>query len=1024
MFRNNASWLLFRVKKTIAESHSDLNPPPTLNNFVHFLGRGKNGLLITLGVCLFFTLGSLCDFSLLNFIQVNKESAEKILDQRTSNIATIFSISLVVIGFLLNNLAIKEPLAYRMLFKYSYFYQIIYFTLSVIACLVVLSNLRDHLDTEIFIRATLIGSYLMIVILVLIAVLFKKIINYVDSDHINSAYKQELLVESKSFILSSLFNIIGKKKYSELLDSYGCERHDPLKAFYDSPSKKSPDSRSYKKKHNSLIIQDINLKNISEVLTNAAVKKSEIVYEPVDFEKTYSGEGTFFWETELEPKLNSNVFVSLNSSFILAKKMFQNSERSQPVRIIIDDLLLKLIHDGKVKEIEFFLNTYIDLLHLQIRHVDTYGDPHSPSIIDGFQGLLYKCFDKAIQKKQKEILLELTYFCSKALSLALSNRSLNHFHTYASFPSKYYQLAFTNKGSSSVLYEVCSERAAMQLRDLIWLRVKYFNEKSPESTEIDLLNKFYYHSYLGFSSLLYNMIWNRDYEQFERALNSYDQIPGGDYSIYYQHELELQKLRMSSASDNTIELLEKEYKNEILPQEFNRHVLVGISCWLYFLHYIDQISTADLLKFTKSIRLPYVVPKEKIKDILFFRTNIQREYMNWENWDFMKRPEGRVYSPPNPHDWLTIGFVVLNLRKNDIYINPQDFKNPRELNNVEYLVEDIKKYCDQIKADFSKWAPVLEVKKLDELEVRIKNLLSPFQSLKKFKVDNKTKEIANSKLNSLKIKEFQSMIGKAWQAQAKIHSIFKNFGAIKEITDKDIVLKYFGQRVFFEGAKISFIDGDNYSYIYGMDQFGGEIGRRENDAFLSIISQTKESESIMKPVEAIEDAIKKLNASNYTPNVIILPFEYSLHRDIINDTRFVPSERKEGVAGSHFQIGTFSGIAVYPTSSLSLKNKILIAQFEKAFLMKQRMNANWFEKELTIDVIEVSKDEANRKFGENKEKWLLDSDGNSVSESAAVELIQTSVIIDIGVTEDFEILSTSAYLIYGIDAKINPESFS
>ncbi|MBK8344748.1 MAG: hypothetical protein IPL12_16550 [Bacteroidetes bacterium] len=113
-----------------------------------------------LGVLLIFIISPFIDISVLNIIDIKSETAVYIVYQRTASIATIISITLVVVGFILNNLAVKSALVYRLLFKKSLLYPIIYLTLSTIACFIAASTLRDSLPSFEFTRVVMAGTIL------------------------------------------------------------------------------------------------------------------------------------------------------------------------------------------------------------------------------------------------------------------------------------------------------------------------------------------------------------------------------------------------------------------------------------------------------------------------------------------------------------------------------------------------------------------------------------------------------------------------------------------------------------------------------------------------------------------------------------------------------------------------------------------------------------------------------------------------------------------------------------------------
>ena len=120
-FRNNNNWLRHRVKSHIREHHKDLFDPlhkNLFNRFSNYISDKEQWWVVLLFVMIVFAFSSLFSgIDFLNFINLKDETSRILVDQRTTNIATIISITLVVVGFLINNLAVKSSLTYKLLFK-------------------------------------------------------------------------------------------------------------------------------------------------------------------------------------------------------------------------------------------------------------------------------------------------------------------------------------------------------------------------------------------------------------------------------------------------------------------------------------------------------------------------------------------------------------------------------------------------------------------------------------------------------------------------------------------------------------------------------------------------------------------------------------------------------------------------------------------------------------------------------------------------------------------------------------------
>lgn len=120
MFRNHKGWLRYTVKSMIKERHADLFQSfwaTNLKKIKDYVFDRNRWWLILITVSIVFTAGGIINIDFLNILDINEATANILVDQRTGNIAAITAITLVVVGFLINNLAVKESFAYRLLFK-------------------------------------------------------------------------------------------------------------------------------------------------------------------------------------------------------------------------------------------------------------------------------------------------------------------------------------------------------------------------------------------------------------------------------------------------------------------------------------------------------------------------------------------------------------------------------------------------------------------------------------------------------------------------------------------------------------------------------------------------------------------------------------------------------------------------------------------------------------------------------------------------------------------------------------------
>ena len=649
-------------------------------------------------------------------------------------------------------------------------------------------------------------------------------------------------------------------------------------------------------------------------------------------------------------------------------------------------------------------------------------------ITTGVESNIWRAINKSIENNSKETFYVLESFVRRVLQLSIKEKSLIHFQQYIFFPASFYSLSYErmlHDPSLEQLHKVCSERAAHQLKNLIWFDIGFSTKEISKISERKKFNQFYYWAFNGFSRLLYYMVMNGDQKQFKNALEEYEQISdsisGKNYDLKFKI-IALQRGNIDGQNNDKIQTLKEELNVSNQFETYRRHVLIGIKYWILYLYRIDRLSEEVTLEFIDLINVPYFDTDEVLDDILFFREHNSKQYLGWSEWDFTERRSGKVYSPPNPHDWLTLGFMVDQLRENQLRVNLEE-RTSEELTHVRYLHDRLKEYSEYIQDDFDKWKRILCIQTIEQLKEKSNQILDLFASLKRKSIGDDEKIVAAAPISQSKINSFREVIGKAWKSHACINTLFKKFGSTELIIDNEIELKHIGRRTFFEKAKMMFIDGDHFQMIYGVERMGSGIGKWEDNEFFNTIFRYDHNKVAGKSIlEVLNQAISHLKSKKVLPNLILLPPEYSYKDKALLESKLFELKIPKSIEDngiSFFNLGKFDGIPIYTSVSEFLKNRVLVCEFNKAFKMRYKTNRGWYENELTVDIKEVTEGEAIRRLQEQPDKWKKTEDGIELSDDDAITLIKTSVIIDHWSTLDFQIEDKEKFVIGYIKTESN-----
>ncbi|MBM6498932.1 hypothetical protein [Flavobacterium macrobrachii] len=370
MLRSNNIWLRHRAKKEIKRFNKSLYNPihiDLINNCHDFISNRNNWAWVFMFVIFCFWLPTYINFETLNVLKIDISTVKTIVDQRTTNLATIISISLVVVGFLINNLAVKSPITYKLLFKKSLLYLTIYLTLSTIFVFIIASTLRDSIPEFEYTRLVLGGTYLCLLILFIIGYLFRKIIHFTSEKEISKMLSKELLNEGKKILRQSLIKKYSNDVYKKFIERYGTEEYNFIFTIDDLLGKKMKarivdvDEEELKYK----TLTDVNLLFLRIFIWYKKRKRDNRIYYKnlrLDEQINYIDNDILWMES-----IDNSKF----EKFILRKCLrLKKIEKSQTIENIyrneFDQKIIQLAEENKYRNLEEPLDAYIELYKLQM----------------------------------------------------------------------------------------------------------------------------------------------------------------------------------------------------------------------------------------------------------------------------------------------------------------------------------------------------------------------------------------------------------------------------------------------------------------------------------------------------------------------------------------------------------------------------------------------------------------------------------------------------------------------------------
>jgi hypothetical protein len=365
----NSNSLKAQVTKELRNKHENLFKKPHSEFYDLCLEKffsKQQWWLIALLTIFIFWVSRFINIDFLNFITLKKESAVGIVDQRSSNVATIISMTIAVIGFLIGNIAVKESFAYRLLFERSRLYTVIYFILSTIGCLICISALRETItDDFIYVRLIITGTYCVVLILFLIGFLFRRIIRFTNSKEIQEMFHNEMINEAKTNLKSILISQASAIKIRTFFEESGLTDYS-LSAAMDrlNPFNSGPAEINEKNQVTLMILDDIYLSAIDVYIKQLLNK--EYYYRELVLEKSIDYYDDFIFPKEgANPGKNKKQLIKLLS----LKKIPKKDSEKYKVRTYFEQKLEEFSNESKHKSMEGVLDTYLEVLILEMKNI-------------------------------------------------------------------------------------------------------------------------------------------------------------------------------------------------------------------------------------------------------------------------------------------------------------------------------------------------------------------------------------------------------------------------------------------------------------------------------------------------------------------------------------------------------------------------------------------------------------------------------------------------------------------------------
>jgi hypothetical protein len=250
--------------------------------------------------------------------------------------------------------------------------------------------------------------------------------------------------------------------------------------------------------------------------------------------------------------------------------------------------------------------------------------------------------------------------------------------------------------------------------------------------------------------------------------------------------------------------------------------------------------------------------------------------------------------------------------------------------------------------------------------------------------------------------------------------LFTHFQKSEPTEDLSIQLQRLGIYSLLEKGKIAFIDGPNYQPIFGLQHYGAEVARIEDNRFFNVaLTANVPVLHGSNSIELLERAVIAIKEEGFMPSIIIVGTEYLYGQHEIQSSlafnNAIPQIFAELGIGRYF-IGSFDDIPVLTVQNDYLAGTFIVGDFAETYLRMYRFDESWIEGELNVSVEMPSEDMINEIYTRDPMKWRRSEGDIELSEQEAKTLIATSVLIDIEAKTDFYIINANSCRICKVEA--------
>lgn len=958
---------------------------------------------------------------------ISNDTAKLIIDQRITNLATIFSITLVVIGWLITNLTSKESLSLYLMSKSTLLYPIFYYVLGLIGTLIIFSSLREVSFLN-FGNVLISASILILAALVFISFLFVQLIKVAHNNFITTALNIEVMRELHE---KAKPRIVAEKSWESVKSlckklnlhqgtGFGTDLRNHVGVIINPKEDQQEISLSDEEivevvfPEEKYRIVDIDFAKLEKAISPLKIDKPCYFPRLMLSQTIPSNYAALYIHSDIE--VSKSFDKQIRSAFSIGKSKKNKKAESTQYQDFLHERLKKDVKDGKLENIRSTLLIYTHIFDFENKLISKLNPENSKIEIYGdSMRFIYKSFEISIDNKDVDVLLELRNFIYTQMNNCYQSDNLELFDLSSRFGTYYYEYAVKKLATSTTfreIYDLCCDRAPRELKDRLGWTFRFRTYKDEVSAdERRKINRYSKILINRFSDLFDVCYQNKDLPTIKTILNQLHQC-----SDNYNHQLTELRINISiqrskkgkDSSGEKLAELENRYNEEGFTNIRVKLLFKASLFWSIFLYQTKILSLDELTLLLKEYEsYQGYIESDFLQDLLqLCNFTNSREYA-WAGWDYIKkRPEGMTYAPPSVDQWAPFGAIVYLLIRDKSISNEVEQLTPGEVTQIEHLTESMLRILKNVEqAGIDKWSGLLNVATEDQLTAKVQSFRERLEKLQKTNISVRDKMIAEAEINLEYVSNFERILCEGWEKGNVINELFSHFGNIENIEGGRHPILGVKKQVWL-GYKTSLIKNDALHIpIFGIERIGQDLADLEEHKFIQQVvedqRQVKEQDVLLE----IDNAIIELERRETPGTVMILG--YHIWDTVFGQNRpahFELDYNKQNELGVSNNGGKYRGIPLVKVRNALMTNSIMICDFEQSFSMKRKTSEGAYKNVLQVKVLPITKEDAISLIAENPAYWQGD-----LSHEDAIISLMNNIQVDFFLEESFNAKDKGAY---------------